>query len=106
MYAYRHFKNDVLNKKYWKEYDPEYMIQDFEGFPRNLYYESEVSQEVFEYIDIVSRSEVEKETIKGIIAINICNNLFIKEIEVLKFTFFIFFHCSFLIIMKKDCRGE
>lgn len=32
------------------EADPEFMFQDFEGFPRSMYSESSVSEELFEYV--------------------------------------------------------
>jgi len=34
------------------EHDPEFMFQDYEGFPRSLYCESDVSQELIEYANL------------------------------------------------------
>ena len=59
--------SEVLNKKLWKEQDPEYMFNDFEGFPRSLYYESYVSDDIFLYLDIISREGVDEETFSGFI---------------------------------------
>jgi|TARA_R110000824_G_C15229678_1_gene678394 antirestriction protein len=53
------FLSKTLNKKYWKENDPEYMIQDFEGFPKSMYYESSVSEEIFEFIHNVPDDDKE-----------------------------------------------
>src|SRR5215831_11299397 len=43
------------------EHDPEFMFQDFEGFPRSMYSESYVSDEIFEWLEM---SEEDRELLE------------------------------------------
>lgn len=45
------------------EEDPEYMFQDFEGLPRDLYSESGNIEEIYTYIDLVRDSHLNQEII-------------------------------------------
>jgi antirestriction protein len=58
-------KDDFLEacaKLHSDESDPEFMYQDFEGFPRNLYSESGLSGELFKYVQaITDMSDEERE---------------------------------------------
>lgn len=43
------------------EDDPEFMFQDFEGFPKSLYSESGGIAEIYEYLDAVNNSHLSQE---------------------------------------------
>ena len=47
---------------HWDEPSPELMFQDFEGFPRELYSESFISKNLFEFLEL---SENEKEIVEA-----------------------------------------
>jgi antirestriction protein len=45
------------------EPDPEFMFQDFEGFPKQFYSESGSVDEIYEYIDFVQKSHLDQDVI-------------------------------------------
>jgi antirestriction protein len=53
------------------EVDPEFMFQDFEGFPKSLYSESGNVDEIYEYIDFIINSHMEQDAVDAGLSLDI-----------------------------------
>jgi antirestriction protein len=54
---------DYCHKLHSDEEDPEFMFQDFEGFPKDLYSECGNVEAIYEYLDFVNDSHLDQEII-------------------------------------------
>jgi len=53
------------------EQDPEFMFQDFEGFPKDLYSESGNIDAIYEYIDFVNKTYLNQEAVDAGLSLGI-----------------------------------
>ena len=55
------------------EIDPEYMFQDYEGFPESLYSESGNIDEIYQYLDFINDNNIDADAFEAYISLG--NNL-------------------------------
>ena len=53
------------------EQDPEFMFQDFEGFPKDLYSESGNVDDIYKYIDFVNETHLSQEVVDAGLSLDI-----------------------------------
>lgn len=52
---------DACKELHKDETDPEFMFQDYEGFPQSLYSESGNIDEIYEYLDFINDNSIDKD---------------------------------------------